>query len=60
MGSQRGAEEYEYDGRQRSRKREAEEEGDNRRLHWAGDKELADLTVDRKATNEGKLERSIL
>ena len=33
MRSQRGAEEYEYDGQQRSRKRKAEEEGDNRRLH---------------------------
>lgn len=38
MGSQRGAEEYEYDGQQRSRKREAEEEGDDRRLYWAGGK----------------------
>ncbi len=59
MGSQRGAEEYEYDGQQRSRKQEAEEERDNRRLHWAGIQELATPIVDRKATNEGKLECSI-
>lgn len=34
MGGQRGAEEDEYDGQKRSRKREAEEERDDRRLYW--------------------------
>ena len=41
MGSQRGAKEYEYDCQQRGRKRKAEEEGDDRRLHWAGNKRSA-------------------
>ena len=53
MGSQRGAEEYEYDGQQRSRKREAEEEGDDRRLYLAGSKESVSPIKDRDATKEG-------
>ncbi len=36
MSSQRSAEKDEYDRQQGSRKREAEEEGDDGRLHWAG------------------------
>ena len=52
MGSQRGAEEYEYNGQERSRKREAEEEGDDRRLDWSGSKELASSRVNRIATKE--------
>lgn len=59
MGSQRGAEEYEYDGQQRSRKRKAEEEGDNRRLHWSVSKDLASLNVDRHATKKGEVDCSI-
>lgn len=54
MGSQRGAEEYEYNGQQRSRKREAEEEGDNRRLCWAGSRQLALSATGSNATKEGE------
>ena len=53
IGCQRCAKEYEYYGQQRSRKREAEEEGDNRRLCWAGSKESANLIVEENVTNKG-------
>lgn len=59
MGSQRGAEKYEYDSQQGSRKREAEEERDNRRLYWADGKELASPTVYGNATKEEQLDCSI-
>ena len=59
MGSQRGAKKYEYDGQQRSRKREAQEERDYRRLYWADSKKLANPIVDRNARKEGKLDCSI-
>ena len=59
MGSQRGAKKYEYDSQQRSRKREAEEEGDDRRLYWAGSEELASLFVDKNAARDRELDCSI-
>ena len=52
MGSQRSAEKNEYDGQERSRKGEAEEQGDNGRLCWAGSEELAGSYVDREAAKE--------
>lgn len=52
MGSQRGTEEYEYDGRQRSRKREAEQEGDNRRLYWGVSKKLASPIADQNKAKD--------
>ena len=52
MCSQRGAEEDKYDGQERSREREAEEEGDNRRLCLGASKPLA-CSIVRKKCDQG-------
>lgn len=54
MGSQGGAKEYEYDCQQRSRKRKAEEEGNDRRLQWAGIKRLASPILDETRRRRGE------